>query len=375
MSEGSLAERLLGAIRSGNAPKHVREAAARGALPLDPHELTRLQVLLLEDPEESVRVDAERQLESLEDEALAGILARPECAGEVLSHFSGPASTRPRLAEPIVFHENTPFEAMAALCAKGKAGVLDLVLTNQERLLGDPRLLDLLTVNPALRNDQQGRILEMIDRVARLMPDREPAADATETDGDGPGEPTAEERAAAEEMARLLDLDVGELYAASEIVDGEEFETSEDPDVVSAYKKIVTMNAAQKSVMAMKGGREERMILIRDSNRIVALAVLKNSRISESEIEQIAAMRNVNVDVLRNIANVRDWVKHYSIVTQLVRNPRTPPGVSTNFIPRLQNKELKNLGRDRNVPELVRRMAKRTLETRLNRKPDRFKRK
>jgi len=371
VSDAGLAERVLGAIRSGGAPKHVREAAARGALPLNPHEITHLQILLLTDTEESVRVDAERQLGALDDESLAEILKRPECAPEVQAHFGDLATSRPLLAEPLVFHSGAPFEAIAKLCSRGKSAVLDLVLTNQERLLADPRLLDLLTMNPALRSDQQGRILEMIDRVARLVPGDDPGHE-TPSEG-GPADPTPEERAAAEEMARILELDVGELFAASEIVDGEEFETSEDPEIVSAYKKIVSMNAAQKSVLAMKGGREERMILIRDSNRIVALAVLKNARISDGEVERIASMRNVNVDVLRSIANVRDWVKHYSIASTLVRNPRTPPGVSTNFISRLQNKDLKNLQRDRNVPELIRRMAKRTLETRLNRKPG-FKR-
>jgi hypothetical protein len=125
----------------------------------------------------------------------------------------------------------------------------------------------------------------------------------------------------------------------------------------------------------MKGGREERAILIRDTNRIVALSVLKNGRITDGEVEHIAALRNVSQDVLRAIGSNREWAKNYTVVATLVRNPRTPPGISTNFISRLQNHDLKQLAKDKNVAELIRRMAKKTIDTRLQRTKSSFKRK
>ena len=117
----------------------------------------------------------------------------------------------------------------------------------------------------------------------------------------------------------------------------------------------------------MKGGREERMILIRDTNKVVALSVLKNPRLPEGDVELISSMRNVTEDVLRGVGTNRDWTKNYAVVLNLVRNPRTPPGVSTNFISRLQNRDLKFLARDKNVPEIIRRMSKRTLDMRTQR--------
>ena len=365
MSSTELGARILTSVQEGNAPQHIREAAAKGALPLSPLELVQIQVFLTEDESEGIRTDATRQLKEIPESTLKNLLAESGCPGEVLSFFTESAMTRAQLAEPIIFHANLPLEALAKLCARGKADILDLVLTNQERLLAHTQLLDLLTTNPALRTDQQGRIIEMIDRIARLVD--EPAGGSSEQ-GKPTTEATAEEQAAAEEMARILDLDVGELFAASEIVDGEEFAESEDPQIVGAYQKIITLNAAQKSLMAIRGGREERLILVRDSNRIVAMSVLKNPRITDTEVERIAAMRNVSEDVLRGIGRERDWVKHYTVITALIRNPRTPPGTSTNFIPRLQTKDLKNLSKDRNVPELIRRMALRTHTTRTMKK-------
>jgi hypothetical protein len=123
----------------------------------------------------------------------------------------------------------------------------------------------------------------------------------------------------------------------------------------------------------MKGGREERIILVRDTNKVVSLSVLKNPRITEGEVEAIAATRNVSDEILRQIGVSREWSKNYTVSLNLVRNPRTPPSISTNFIARLNNKDLKNLGGDRNVPEIIRRMAKRTFELRTQKSEASFK--
>jgi hypothetical protein len=125
----------------------------------------------------------------------------------------------------------------------------------------------------------------------------------------------------------------------------------------------------------MKGDREERMILIRDSNRTVAVGVLRNGRITEPEIESIAKMRNVQDEVLRQVGSAREWTKNYNVILSLIRNPRTPQGVSMNFVSRLTNRDLKILVSSRDVPELIRRMARRTLETRTQSQRVSFKKK
>ncbi len=132
-------------------------------------------------------------------------------------------------------------------------------------------------------------------------------------------------------------------------------------------------NETQKAILAIKGGREERTILIRDTNRLVALAVMKNPRMPEGEVEAIAGMRNVREEVLRTIGATREWTKNYAVALALVRNPRTPPGISTNFITRLNNKDLKFLSKDKNVPEIVRRMAKKNSDLRQQRSKVSFK--
>jgi len=356
MSEASPFDAIVGRILAGEAALNVRLAAARGALPLPRSTLIHLYVRLLEDQDESVRGAARQSLDGLSREVVGEALGDPGCQPEVLVFFAKRAARQEALAEKVAFHPSVPDQALAVLASAGSAAVLDLVLTNRERLLSRPALREKLMLNPALRAEQRARILELLDRVARLS-ERRGAEDRAASDE------TAEE-ADLEETARLLDVDVGELLSYSEIMDGEEFAESDDPEIRSTYQKIITLNAAQKAILAMKGGREERMILIRDTNKVVALAVLKNGRITEQEVESIARMRNVTDEVLRQVGGNREWTKAYPVILALVNNPRTPQRISTNFINRLANRDLKSLYMSRDVPELIRRMARRTYDTR-----------
>jgi hypothetical protein len=104
----------------------------------------------------------------------------------------------------------------------------------------------------------------------------------------------------------------------------------------------------------MKGTREERSILIRDPNKIVAVAVLSCPKMTETEVESIAKMASVSDEILRIIASTRAWMKRYGVVAALVRNPKTPVAISMNLLARLTDRDLRTLSSDRNVPEILR---------------------
>lgn len=374
MSEANPFVEIVGRILDGKAPANVRAAAARGALPLPRPMLVRLQVFLLADPDEEIRNGAKQALDELDTPAVREVLSDRSIPAEVVVHFAKRAAREETLAERVAFHPSTPLGALAVLAATGSAAIIELVLTNEERLRSEPILLERLMLNPALRVDQRGRILELLDRATKTREQERTEADQEQAlDDEDPTVETSTED--LEEVARLLEVDVGELLSASEILDPEEFEESEEPEIRDAYRKILRLNTAQKAILAMKGNREERMILIRDSNRTVAVGVLKNGRITEPEIESIAKMRNVTDEVLRQVGSSREWTKNYSVIISLVHNPRTPQGVSMNFVSRLVNRDLKVLLGSREVPELIRRMARRTLDTRTQSQRVSFKKK
>ncbi len=129
-------------------------------------------------------------------------------------------------------------------------------------------------------------------------------------------------------------------------------------------QKIARMKPVAKIRLALMGGQEARLILLHDSNRAVVRAVLQSPRLSESEVESYAAMRNVQEEVLRLIAKNRSFMKNPEVVRALVFNPRTPLDVSLPLIKYLKDRDLKLLTMDKNVPDTVRTNAVRLVITR-----------
>ena len=191
-----------------------------------------------------------------------------------------------------------------------------------------------------------------------------------------------EQLAVCELLTRDSDAEVASAAAASlrEMADaGSQAEpaAAAPPDDTSpgqeetertALQRIASMTPAQRLARAIKGTREERTILVRDPNRVVAVAVLSSPKITETEIESIAKMANVSDEILRIIGNTRVWTKKYSVVTALVRNAKTPVGVSMTLLHRLVERDVKALSVDRNIPEVLRIAARKKItESKLNR--------
>jgi hypothetical protein len=135
----------------------------------------------------------------------------------------------------------------------------------------------------------------------------------------------------------------------------------EDADREATAARLAKLPVAERIKRAMLGSREERFILIRDNNRLVAGAVLTSPKINDSDIESFAKMVNVAEDVLRVIGNARGWVKKYPIAAALALNPKTPLSVSIGLVPRLVERDVKAIMRDRNMPEPLRAVARRVM--------------
>ena len=140
----------------------------------------------------------------------------------------------------------------------------------------------------------------------------------------------------------------------------DEVEDDKD-DEKTALQRLQAMNVPQKVQRATKGSREERAILIRDSNKMIAMAVLSSPKLTISEIEAFARAGNVGEDCLRVIAFTRAWMKNYNVVAALTRNPKTPVAISMNLLSRLTDKDLRTLSTNRNVADVLRVTARKKL--------------
>ena len=138
--------------------------------------------------------------------------------------------------------------------------------------------------------------------------------------------------------------------------DDEEF--ADAADEATLTQRLANMTVPQKVKAAMKGTREMRAVLIRDTNKLVSLSVLSSPKVTEAEIEAFARMGSVTEDVLRTIARRRAWMKNYGVVVALTKNAKTPVAISLNLLPRLNDGDVKRLSTDRNVPEPLRLAAR-----------------
>jgi hypothetical protein len=169
-------------------------------------------------------------------------------------------------------------------------------------------------------------------------------------------------RPAAEALTPLLDQVDDDEDEQDE--DDQDNEDDEDASASSSGTdkpdpKILSGLPVKKKVkLAFKGTREQRAQLIRDPNRLVASAVLSSPKLTEAEVESFAKMANVSEDVLRVIAMNRTWLKNYGVILGLVKNPKTPPALSMQLLPRITERDMKMVSIDRNVPEALRLAAR-----------------
>lgn len=143
--------------------------------------------------------------------------------------------------------------------------------------------------------------------------------------------------------------------------------TIESPEEAVKYRsetllqKIQKMKMGERIHLALRGSREIRSVLLRDTNKEVMLKVLENPKITVSELELIAKQRTSSEEVLRAISAKRDWVKNYSIILALVTNPKTPVRISLRHISGLRKKDLLAIGKNRNLPDAVRSAVKKRI--------------
>ena len=354
MAETRQANPLVDQFRKGAVPRELRMMAAQGALPLKPADLVELLHLLLRDREEEVQKTAGATLSGLPAAEMLPILKDRETPGDVLAWAVANRQER-ELREVALQNTSTPDEAIEALAPTLPEHLAELVVINQVRLLRRTSLLEALESNPGLSNDQRRRLRELREsfRIGHVEAPPPPPPPPPEPPAAGSVEAAAAE--AVEETLNLTEEEAKVRFLTEE-------ERGEE-EKVSALQRIYRLNTADKVVTALKGSREERAILIRDPNRIVATAVLGSPRLTDTEVESFAAMKNVSDEVLRHIGTNKEYVKRYGVVQSLVRNPRTPLAIAIGMVSRLNPRDLKSISVDRNVPEVIRRQALKFVRT------------
>jgi hypothetical protein len=366
---------LVEQIRRGGVPLEVRMMAAEGALPLKPEDLVDLLEVMRRDPSAEVSSLARKTFSELESDTLLPLVKGRDATPAVLS-WTLEARTEPRLIEACLQNTATPDEAIAHMAAALPEPMAELVVINQTRLLRHAPLLPNLESNPMLSRDQRRRLAELRETFSigkseespsPLAPAPAPPAAVPAAEAEVPAAPApAPVPAEAPEAPTSLDENAIELQAAdaTALLTDEE---KTDEKAVSNLQRLFSLTTGKKIKAALTEDSQSRSFLIRDPNRLVALAVLGSPKVTEAEIDQFASMKNVSDEVLRRIGTNRDWTKKYTVISALVKNPRTPLPIAMGFVSRLQPRDIKALTVDRNVPEAIRKAAQRFVKATMQR--------
>jgi len=155
----------------------------------------------------------------------------------------------------------------------------------------------------------------------------------------------------------------GEAGKPEEAEEAEEAEevVEEEEAFQSKYQQAQTMGVGAKIKMALTGDKEWRTLLIRDSNKLVNSAVVKNPRITEPEVLTIAKSVIQNEEILRVICHNKEWIKNMEIRKALVLNNKTPLPVALRFMGFLSEKDLAAMAKSKNISSVLANQARRLL--------------
>jgi hypothetical protein len=353
--EGTLPGPMVGALLGGSLPVpplELLQALSHAIFSGGPHQ-TRAEDTLMGFPES--------QLQS----AILGPVDPPDALGLIASYRKEPA-----LVELALLHENFNALWMERVVPRLSAEGLDIALNNQVFWIERPAILDLIEGHPDGDYNLKRRINEFRRDVLHLISeevaqDRIEIIDAVESGHLDRAWAELPLPAADPELDAVVEETqppppLTEMAKALQITEG-----GNEARFMSVSARIMKLKHNQKAVLAQKGGKEERVHLIREANRMIQVAVVRNPRITEQEIQYIASMRSINEEVLRIIGSSREFMRKYQVVKSLVQNPKTPLALSLNHLKRLNDFDLRQMAHDRNIAELLRREAGRAMTARI----------
>jgi hypothetical protein len=375
-------------------------------LPLPQDDLLEVLVAIAEGNDAELAKTAAGTIAAQDTAAIESLVRNDGISPRVLSHLIRRSALPASLYEAVIANTSTPAESIADFARTTQAGsVLEFIALNQQLLIQNPPLIEAVLSNPHRTSEAERRVTETRreffekergaaqiaselraqgkDAAAEFIENAEFAssfADSGLTAEDAMFIASHIESSDKETDDSWLGLEyIEEIYeetaaqrkATFEKILGE-WQAEEGGELsgerVSMLNRIIKMGVKDRMKLAMKGDREARNILIRDPNRLVCSAVANNPRITEQEIEAIAKMRSVPEDILRQIAMHRQWQRSYTIMHNLVKNPRTPIGNSMTIMNKMQARDLLALTKNKNVPEAVRRHATRLANARTGNK-------
>src|SRR5437879_12999810 len=295
-------------------------AVCTGGAHLSPADRAEILAVLAGDADEMVASRAQDAILSQPVESFVEALKREHAIPALFSYAARNLADKPGVCDAMVQNKNCSAEHLVPLVRHLSALGIQALMEELDRISESPALAAALEHSSSLTIDQKNQLHELH------------------------GPDNLIDEAALAEAAAAVESDAARRQ--------------------TLIQRLAKMTVAQRVQFAMKGGSEARRTLIRDTNKVVQRAVLQSPRLTDQEVEAFAAMSSLTDEILRLIAGNRVFRKNYSIVRNLINNPKTPLDVSLHMLPMLNVVALTRLTTNQNVPETLRTTAFKLQRTR-----------
>ena len=316
----SLSPEVIEDLRHGRATRERKLAICTGGGHLPPADRAEILAVLAGDADEMVSSRAQDAILSQPVESFVEALKREHALPALFSFAGRNLADKPGVGDAMVQNKNCPAEFLVPVVRHLSTLGTQALMEELDRISESPALAAALEHSSSLTVDQKNQLHEL----------------------HGPGAPIDE--AALAEAAAAIEPDAARRQ--------------------TLIQRLAKMTVAQRVQFAMKGGAEARRTLIRDTNKVVQRAVLQSPRLTDQEVEAFASMSSLTDEILRLIAGNRNFRKNYSVVRNLINNPKAPLDVTMHMLPMLNAIDLKRLTSNKNVPETLRTTALKLQRTR-----------
>ena len=319
------------------APRDAQLAAARGALPLAGKDLLTVLFFLCRSVDAEIKKSAVKTLRELP----ATILS-PICKDESLHPQFLELMVRARMADgdlmgAVIMHPAVTVKTLLYLAQKAGADVLERLAGHQNMLYENPEIVEAIIANPEAEKALKFKLgWQDPEEIIKREPPQEDSEDDEEIDEDGRSQT---------EIEALME--------------------EADREGLSKYQIAMDLTVSEKIKMGLTGDKEWRSIMMKQANKLIQGAVLKNPRISDGEILMVAKAKTSSDDLIRIILLNKDWVKNYEIKKALLAHPKTPPPKALRFVSFLTMKDLKELAKSKQLTNIISNAVRKELAFRI----------
>ena len=336
------------------SPLPVRMMAAKGLLACPPKDLLTALYVLTFDPDRTVVETARTSALKLQDKVL-NALRDEGMVPETLDFYADMLVEHPQAVEMLVLNAVTWDSTIARLVRTASDAIVEIVAQNQLRLLRYEEIVRAIIANPNARPATKDTVLDFCVRSGLTLDDMPEYVQARRRIFGAEPEVAAHIEEAEQNTVEKVIQEFGEQ------VTNEEAEV-EETKRLTFTQRVMKMSVSQKIKLATLGNKEARTLLLRDSNKLVAMAAVSSPRITQGEGIALSNSRTLLEEVMRYVIRNKDWLKLYQVKANLVNNPKCPVPTSIKLLDALHPNELKAVARNKNIAAVLQTMAKQRLQ-------------